>query len=104
MTEPSVPLGRVLQATVCTVVDSPAKIINHFPIHSHDGGSHGQRGARNNELGSCKTQNETPVGNNLWAGRAELLYTLQVDSDVCTLSRLMRNPVGPYNNRTGNIK
>jgi len=50
MTEHNVPLGCVLQATVCTVIDSSAKIINHFPIHSHGDGSHGQLGAKNNEL------------------------------------------------------
>ena len=37
---PSIPLGRMLQATICAVLDGLAKAVNHFFIHSDDGSGH----------------------------------------------------------------
>jgi hypothetical protein len=36
----NIPLGRVLQAAIGTVVDGFAKAFGHFSVYRHDGGSH----------------------------------------------------------------
>jgi hypothetical protein len=38
----NIPLGRVLQAAICAVVDGFAEAFNHFAIYGHDGRSHGR--------------------------------------------------------------
>jgi hypothetical protein len=37
---PSIPLGRMLQATIRAVLDGLAKAVNHFFIHGDDGRGH----------------------------------------------------------------
>ena len=66
---PSIPLGRMLQATICAVLDGLAKAVNHFLIHGDDGRGH----VDGNE--------------SIWC-QMKLLVCFQVEEDSCAAEKV----------------